>query len=170
MCRILKNLKGTISVGVLYRRRSNLDLDVESFWIQTRQDPQLTKGPLVCIVPQLLRSKKHNVVARSGVEAEYKAMEHTVCELMWIQKLLQELGISFEKHIAIYCNNQVAIHIANNPIFHQRTKHIEMDYHFMSKKAITPYIKSKDQLCNVFTKGLSSYLVKGTSIFFFKGD
>ena len=46
-------------------------------------------------------------------------MEYTVCELMWIQKLLQELGISFEKHIAIYCNNnQVAIHIANNPIFH----------------------------------------------------
>lgn len=69
------------------------------------------------------------------------------------------------KSLTMYCDNRTTIEIANNPIFHERTKHIKADNHFikeivMSKKVVTPYIKSKDQLGDVFTKAL------GRNIFF----
>lgn len=78
---------------------------------------------------------------------------------MWIHKLLQELGFSLEKPMIMCYDNQVAIHIVTNLMFHERTKHIEVDSHFireivMSKKVITSYIKSKDQLGDMLTKAL----------------
>ena len=90
------------------------------------------------------RSKQHNVVAIFSGESEYRAMAHQVCELMWIQNLLQELGFSLKKPMIMYCDNQIAIHNASNSMFHGRTKHMEVDYHFikeivMRKKVITPY-------------------------------
>ena len=68
-------------------------------------------------------SKKQTIVSHSSTEIEYKAMART-CELMWLKTLLGKLGFSEDGPISIYCDNQAAIYIANNPFFHERTKHI----------------------------------------------
>ena len=87
------------------------------------------------------------------------ALTQTVCEMIWMQSLLCELGFVIQTPIAMYCNNQAAIFIANNPIFHERTKHIEVDYHYIRDMVLsghisTPYTQTSEQLADVFTKSL----------------
>jgi hypothetical protein len=105
------------------------------------------------------KSKKQNVVARSSAEAEYRAMASTASELVWLKQLLRDMGIEFNQPMKMYCDNNFARHIALNPMFHERTKHIEVDCHFVrekvqAKEIETPYIQSHEQLADVFTKGL----------------
>jgi hypothetical protein len=80
------------------------------------------------------KNKKQNVIARSSAEAEYRAMASTTSELIWIKQLLVELGINTREPMKMYCDNQAACHIASNPVFHERTKHIEVDCHFICEK------------------------------------
>ncbi|XP_020242757.1 uncharacterized protein LOC109820971 [Asparagus officinalis] len=77
------------------------------------------------------RSNKQYVVYRSSAEIEYRAMAHTVCEMIWLQKLLIELGFTQSESMPMHCDNQSAIHIAKNLVFHERTKHIEVDCNFV---------------------------------------
>lgn len=106
------------------------------------------------------KSKKQSVVARSSIEAEYRAMAHTSCELSWIKHLLMEMGFDILLPMKMSCDNQAAIHIASNPVFHERTKHIEVDCHLVREKLengliVTPYVSTQDQLADMFTKSLS---------------
>jgi hypothetical protein len=106
------------------------------------------------------KSKKQNIVARSSAEAEYRAMASTVSELIWIKQVLADLNIKVEEPMKMFCDNQSARHIATNPVFHERTKHIEVDCHFVrekvqSKEIKTPFVKSEDQLADILTKGLN---------------
>ena len=80
------------------------------------------------------KSKKQDVVARSSVEAEYRAMTLVICELIWLKHLLQELRFGNDEHMRLICDNQVALHTSSNPVFYERTKHIEVDCHFIRKK------------------------------------
>lgn len=78
-------------------------------------------------------------------------------ELVWIKGLLKDLGIEFNTPITIHCDNQVVIYIASNSVFHERTKHIEVDCHkvrqLMVQGVILPcYTRSEDQLADVLTK------------------
>jgi hypothetical protein len=77
------------------------------------------------------KNKKQNVVARSSVEAEYRVMTSTASELIWIKQLLQDMKIKCNEPMQMYCDNQAAKHIASNSVFHERTKHIEVDCHFV---------------------------------------
>jgi hypothetical protein len=77
------------------------------------------------------KSKKQNVVARSSAEIEYRAMESTVSELIWVKQLLMDIGIETRDSMKIFCDNQAARHIALNFVFHERTKYIEVDCHFI---------------------------------------
>ena len=106
------------------------------------------------------KSKKQIVVARSSAESEYRAMTHATSELLWIKYFLEELGYSHPNSMELFCDNQAAIHITNNPVFHERTKHIEVDCHFVrakveSKEISTPFVPSNCQLADIFTKALS---------------
>ena len=92
-------------------------------------------------------------------------MSRTSCELTWIKHLLQELGIQHEEPKDLICDNQAAMHIASNPVFHERTKHIEVDCHFMremiTQNAVqTKHVKLEDELANLFTKALTGPRVK----------
>ena len=77
------------------------------------------------------KSKKHDVVARSSAEAEYRVMILATCELIWLKHLPQELRFGKDEQMNLICDNQAALHISSNPVFHERTKHIEVDCHFI---------------------------------------
>ncbi|MGL5995488.1 MAG: Ty1/Copia family ribonuclease HI, partial [Pseudomonas proteolytica] len=111
------------------------------------------------------RSKKQKVIALSSAEAEYRAMKEVTKEMIWLKALLKDLGIHETKPMSLYCDNQAAIHIALNPVFHERTKHIEVDCHFIRGKIqdglITPkFVRSGDQMADIFTKATSLSICK----------
>ncbi|PKI65567.1 hypothetical protein CRG98_014067 [Punica granatum] len=86
-------------------------------------------------------------------------MDLTTCELLWVKQLLGELGVEQPGPMKLFCDNQAALHIASNPVFHERTKHIEVDCHFVREKLqsqdiVTTFVSSNDQLTDIFTKAL----------------
>ncbi|RVW91355.1 Retrovirus-related Pol polyprotein from transposon RE1 [Vitis vinifera] len=80
------------------------------------------------------RSKKHNVVARSSAEAEFRAVAHGIREIMWIRRLLEELKMTGSSPMKLYCDNKAAISVAHNPVLHDHTKHVEVDKHFIKRR------------------------------------
>lgn len=107
----------------------------------------------------LWRSKKQNIIALSSVEAEYRAMAATLKELAWLKNLLSELRLGDLQATKLFCNNQATLHIASNPVFHEWTKHIEIDCHYVRDKVLSgeiiiEFVKSEDQLADMFTKSL----------------
>jgi hypothetical protein len=84
-------------------------------------------------------------------------MTRACCELTWLRHLLRDLGISHQESALLYCDNKVALHIAANPFFHERTRHIEVDCHFIRDKIqdgsiTTRHVDSAHQLANILTK------------------
>lgn len=71
------------------------------------------------------------MVSRSSTEAKYQVMTTTTSEIIWMRWLLKELGVEQKHFYHSFCDNQVARHIANNPVFQERTKHVEMDFYFV---------------------------------------
>ncbi|KAL0408239.1 UNVERIFIED_CONTAM: Retrovirus-related Pol polyprotein from transposon RE2 [Sesamum radiatum] len=109
--------------------------------------------------PVSWKTKKQATVSKSTAEAEYRSLASIVCELTWISYLLQDLGISFPKLIPLFCDNKAAVHITANPVFHERTKHLEIDCHIVRDKLkegfITPTISAKEQIADILTKPLT---------------
>jgi hypothetical protein len=163
--RILRYLKATPGKGVLYEPHGHLDVQGYSDcdWAGSLDDRRSTSGYCTFVGGNLVtwRSKKQAVVARSSAEAEYRAMALGVSELMWTRSVLAELGFPPTGPMKLLCDNKAAICIAHDPVQHDRTKHIEIDRHFIKEKIssglrCTPYVKTGDQLADVLTKGLSS--------------
>ena len=111
-------------------------------------------------------ARKQATVSRSSTEAEYKVVANATAELIWVQSLLQELGISQAQPPVLWCDNIGATYLSANPVFHARTKHIEVDYHFVRERVAQKllqikFISSKDQLADIFTKPLSQPQFEG---------
>ena len=95
-----------------------------------------------------------------SAEAEYRAIRKVVGELVWLYRFLKELTVPFSTPIAVYCDSQSALHIAKNPVFHERIKHIEVDCHFVRNQLNEDLISlhhtpTSDQLADVLTKALT---------------
>ena len=164
VCRILQYLKRAPGRGLLFRPSSSLSVTgfSDADWAGNKTDRRSTSGYCTFVGGNLVtwRSKKQTVVARSSAEAEYRAMAHTASEMLWVQFLLQDFGFSVSTPMRMFCDNQAAIFIANNPVFHERTKHIEVDCHFIRdllfrKQLVTPFVRSQDQLGDILTKPLA---------------
>uniref|UniRef100_A0A2N9FY23 Reverse transcriptase Ty1/copia-type domain-containing protein n=1 Tax=Fagus sylvatica TaxID=28930 RepID=A0A2N9FY23_FAGSY len=107
------------------------------------------------------RSKKQHTVSKSSAEAEYRAMASVVCELMWMVPLLKDFKVKHSKKALLFCDSKAAIHIAANPVYHERTKHIELDCHLVREKiqdglVRTLHVTSQNQLADIMTKALGS--------------
>lgn len=122
---------------------------------------QSTSGWCVFLGNNLLvwGSKKQTMVARSVGEAEYRAVDQGVTEILWLKSLFHELGFSCSAPPILWCDNLAAKSISENPIFHSRTKHIEIDVHFVWEKVECGaveicYVPTMYQVANIFTKAL----------------
>ena len=86
-------------------------------------------------------------------------MAYMTCEIVWVCSLLEEIGFNVQLPMNLFCDNRAAIHIASNPVFHERTKHIEVDCHLVREKLTvgviaTPFVSTGAQLADMFTKPL----------------
>ncbi|CAN6699168.1 unnamed protein product [Malus baccata var. baccata] len=164
--RILRYLKGTISHGIGYSRGSlQLKAFSDADWAGDPNDRRSTTGLVVFLgnSPISWSSKKQLTVSRSSTEAEYRALSSTSAELDWIQQLLVFLQVPLSSPPVLFCDNLSAIALSFNPVQHQRTKHIEIDVHFVrervaKKQLSVQFVSSKEQFADILTKGLSSPL------------
>ncbi|CAL8119105.1 unnamed protein product [Prunus armeniaca] len=163
--RILRYLKGSVGRGIIMKKNNNTQIMgyCDADWAGNAIDRKST-GYCRFVGGNLVtwKSKKQTVVARSSAEAEYHAMASTACELIWLKGLLCDLSVPTNLPMSLFCDNQAAMHIASNPVFHERTKHIEVDCHYIreqvqSQVIQTHYTRSFDQLADIFTKPLASH-------------
>ncbi len=106
-------------------------------------------------------NKKQPIVAQSSTEAKCRSATIVACEVVWLQKLLSELEQLMDVPLVIYCDNISSILLANNPVYHVRTKHIEVHYHFIKEKVLAKkinliHVSTEDQVVDIFTKALST--------------
>ncbi|RVW23089.1 Retrovirus-related Pol polyprotein from transposon RE1 [Vitis vinifera] len=136
--RILQYLKKSPGRGLYFKKTSSKEVEVftDADWAGSLTDRRSTTGYCSYVWGNLVtwRSKKQSIVARSSAEAEFRAMAHGICEGMWLQRILKELGIISNSTMTVLCDNKATISIAKNPVQHDRTKHVEIDRHFIKEK------------------------------------
>jgi len=161
--RILRYLKGSIGQGIFLDAKSDIHLKSYSDfdWAGCTDTRRSVTGFLVYLGNTLIawKSKKQATISRSSSEAEYRALAQTVCEVQWLTHMLHDLNITMAQSATIYCDNTSAIKIANNPVFHEHTKHIEIDCHTIREKIQQGLVKllpvrTNHQLADIMTKAL----------------
>uniref|UniRef100_A0A2N9G1Z1 Integrase catalytic domain-containing protein n=1 Tax=Fagus sylvatica TaxID=28930 RepID=A0A2N9G1Z1_FAGSY len=130
--------------------------------IQMINVPHLVFLSTWATMPLLGPPRNKLTVSRSSTESEYRALAIAFAELCWIRSLLKDLGIYLPDPPTLWCDNISALAIASNPVFHARTKHIEVDFHFvrervLRKDLVVKFVSTVDQLADIFTKSLSTH-------------
>ena len=105
------------------------------------------------------RGKKQSVVSRSNTESEYRALVDATVELLWLRWLITDMGVPQQGPTFLHCDNRSAIQISYNYVFHEHTKHIENDCHFirrhlLSNTLLLRYVSTTKQPTDIFTKTL----------------
>jgi hypothetical protein len=163
--RILRYLKASPGKGLMFSKNSHLEISgyTDADWAGSISDRKSTSGYFMFVGGNLVtwRSKKQKVVALSSAEAEFRGMAKGLFELLWIRRLLTELEFAPTSEMELFCYNKSAIAISHDPVQHDRTKHVEVDRHFIKenlegKIICFPFVKSEDQLADILTKAVSS--------------
>jgi hypothetical protein len=160
--RIMRYLVYTPKFGLRYPKGSTFDLIgySDADWAGCKIDRKSTSGTCQFLGRLLVScaSKKQNSVALSTPETEYIAAGHYCAQLLWMRQTLRNYGYKLSK-VPLLCDNDSAIRMADNPVEHSRTKHIDIRYHFLRDHQqrgdieIT-YVSTKEQLVDIFTKPL----------------
>ncbi|KAL3629467.1 hypothetical protein CASFOL_026689 [Castilleja foliolosa] len=162
--RILRYLSGTFRYGLDLNKSEYLNVVgfSDSDWAGDIDDRRSVSGYCVFLGRNLVSwsSKKQQCVSRSSTEAEYRSLAQVTSEISWIKYLLDELKVVQTKVPQIWIDNQSAIYLSSNPVLHARTKHIELNYHFVREKVAAglvrvDYVPSADQSADILTKPLS---------------
>ena len=165
--RILRYVKGTVQLGIQLRAAPTPTITAysDADWAGCPDTRRSTSGFCVFFGNSLISwsSKRQTTVSRSSAEAEYRAIANAVAECSWLRHLLGELLCKIPSATVAFCDNISSVYMARNPVHHRRTKHIELDIHFVREKVAIGelrvlHVPSAKQLADVFTKGLPSAL------------
>ena len=163
--RILRYLRHTSGIGLKISKSTSTLLSVfsDADWAGSTDDRRSTSGFVLFFGSNLVSwsARKQATVSRSSTEAEYKALANATAELIWLQILLGELGIRQWRPPVLWCDNIGATYLSANPVFHARTKHMEVDFHFVrervARKALDiRFVSSQDQLADGLTKPIGA--------------
>ncbi|KAE8698382.1 putative ribonuclease H protein [Hibiscus syriacus] len=161
--RILRYIKGTSNVALCYGG-SNLLINgyVDSDYAGDLDKSKSTTGYVFKVVGGAVSwvSKLQSVVVTSTTEAEYVAATQASKETIWLKMLLEELGHN-QEYVSLFCDSQSALHLARNPTFHSRTKHIRFQYHFIREKVEegtvdVQKIHTKDNIADFMMKSINA--------------
>ncbi|KAL1197254.1 Retrovirus-related Pol polyprotein from transposon RE2 [Cardamine amara subsp. amara] len=161
--RVVRYLKANPGQGILLKSETDLKLYgwCDSDHASCPNTPCSLTGYFVQLgsSPIAWKTKKQPTVIRSSAEAEYRAMAFLTQELMWLKRLLDDLGVAHPDPMMVYSDSKAAIDIGANPVFHERTKHVGVDCHFirgeiLTKNIANSYVSTRAQLDDIFTKAL----------------
>jgi len=162
--RILRYLQGIVFQSLLLSSTSSLELRAYSNADHGSDltDRKSVTGFCIFLGDSLIswKSKKQSIVSQSSTEAEYRAMASTTKEIVWLRWLLVDMESSFSHPTPMYCDNHSSIQIAHNSVFHERTKHFEIDchltrHHLKHGTIALPFVPSSLQIVDFFTKAHS---------------
>ncbi|KAL9453634.1 hypothetical protein AB3S75_009276 [Citrus x aurantiifolia] len=160
---VVRYLKGNPGQRIMLRSDYDLQLSAwcDSYWASCPLTRRSLTGWLILLgnSPISWKTKKQHTISRLSAEAEYRSMAATTCELKWLKELLLTLHVEHPNPMRLYCDNQAALHIAANLVFHEWTKHIEIDCHLVCDEVrighIRPtYVSTHVQLVDIFIKAL----------------
>lgn len=163
--RVFRYLKGTLDFGLVYRKVNELKLIcyTDADWAGDHDNRRSISGMVSFLStgPISYKSQQQPVVALSTTESEYIAAAVAVKELIWLQRFISELKVPIQSGATLKCDNQSAIKLIRNPEFHQRTKHIDIRYHFIRERYLDrcfelEYVDTLLQKADIFTKPLST--------------
>ncbi|CAL9245491.1 unnamed protein product [Arabidopsis halleri] len=161
--RILRYVKGTISMGINFSNTTDSTLRVysDSDWSVCKDTSRSTRGFCTFLGENIISwsSKKHSTVSHSSTEAEYRTLSLASREIMWLNSLLRETGVAQPITPELYCDNLSPVHLTANPTLHSKTKHFARDFHHVREQValgalIVKHIPAPDQIADVFTKSL----------------
>ncbi|MCO5572927.1 hypothetical protein L7F22_026688 [Adiantum nelumboides] len=163
--RTLRYVSATLGYALFYEASTELQLsgftDVD--WAGSVCDRRSTSGFMFSLGSAAItwNSKKQPRVALSSIEAEYRGATVATCEVAWLELLLGDLGIQVQRPVVIHCDNLSSIQLARNPVFHAKTKHIEVHYHFIIERVLDgsidlTFVRTDDQVADIFTKALGA--------------
>ncbi|GJX15167.1 ribonuclease H-like domain-containing protein [Tanacetum coccineum] len=164
---ILRYVHGTLDYGLQLFSSSTTDLVAysDADWASCPTTRRSTSGQCVFLGNNLLSwsSKRQPMLSRSSAEAEYRGVANVVAETCWLRNLLRELHTPLSSTTLVYYDNVSAVYLSCNPVQHQRTKHIEIDIHFVRDLVVAGQVRvlhvpSRYQFADIFTKGLPSTL------------
>ena len=164
--RTLRYVSATLDYALFYEAGTELELFgyTDADWAGSMTDRRSTSGFMFSLGSAAITwsSKKQPTVALSSTEAEYRGgAAVAACEVAWLEMLLADLGIHVQVPVVIYCDNLSSIQLARNPMFHARTKHIEVHYHFIRERVLDgdidlTYVRTDEQVADIFTKPLGA--------------
>ncbi|XP_020677070.2 uncharacterized protein LOC110095752 [Dendrobium catenatum] len=166
--RLLRYIKGTINYGLPISKSSlTLRTYSDADWAGDPVTRKSTSGFCTFLGSTIISwtVKKQTTVSRSSTESEYRALAAATADTIWLKRLLADFQISHDEPVSVFCDNTSAIALANNPVFHARTKHIEIDQRFIrdhiQQRTINLLpISTVDQLADILTKPLPTLRFK----------
>lgn len=168
--RILRYLKGTADHGIWYGKpgaTTELFGYTDADWAGDKNDRKSTSGNVFLFGggPISWSAKKQTAVALSTAEAEYVAAAHAVQEVIWLRQLFESLQVQQLQPTVLFVDNQAAIALGKNPVFHARTKHVDIKVHFVREeqsKGVVDlrYCTSQENVADIFTKGVSKEVLE----------
>jgi hypothetical protein len=162
--RILRYVRGTTSYGLHLRGTTSTPSIIaysDADWAGCLDTRRSMSGYCIYLGNALVSwsSKRQATVSRSSAEAEYRAVANAVAECIWLRQLLGELYVDVPSATIAYCDNVSAVYMSKNPVHHRRTKHIELDIHFVRERVAlgelrVVHVPTDQQFADVMTKGL----------------
>ena len=158
---ILWYLKWSPEKDLLFFKDNYINIDgyIDADWAGDLIDRNMTSSYFIFVSGNLViwRNKRQKVMALSSVDAELEGMAKGMCDLMWLKRLMIDIGFAPQSEMNLLCDNKAAIDMSHNPVQYECTKHIEVDRHFIKQnledKVIQfPSVKSEKQLADIFTR------------------